>query len=89
VNEPDFEISAGLRARQLVVHVVPEAAIGEIGDGVTLTRREARNGLPKPPERDWPYTDVEIDKHATGVTKAERTALPDQQPRSGGVEHNG
>jgi len=89
VNEPDFEISAGLQAKQLVIHVVLETEVAEVGDGVTLTRREARSGLPKPPEHDRRYADVAIEKQATALTKPERTALHDQQRRSGGVEHNG
>jgi hypothetical protein len=89
VNQPDFEISADLRATQLAIHVVPEADVAEIGDGVTLTRRETRSGLPNPPERERRYADVAIEKHTTAVTNSERTALHDQQPRDGGVEHNG
>jgi hypothetical protein len=89
VNEPDFEISARLRAKELVLHVVPETEIAEVGDGVTLTRREARSGLPKPPEHARRYTDVAIEKQAIAVTRPERTAFHDQQPRSGGVEHDG
>ena len=87
MNEPDFEISARLRAKELVLHVVPETEVAEVG--VTLTRREARSGLPKPPEHDRRYTDVAIEKQATAVTKSEGTALHDQQRRSGGVEHDG
>jgi hypothetical protein len=89
VNEPDFEISAGLRARHLVMHVVPDAVLEEIGDEVTVTRREARSGLPSAPERGLRYTDVAIEKHAIAATKPVRTAVHDPQPRPGGVEHNG
>ena len=89
MNEPDFEISARLRAKELVLHVVPETEVAEVGDGVTLTRRAARNGRPKTPEHDRRYTDVAIEKQTTAFTKSERTALHDQQPRSGGVEHDG
>jgi len=89
VKEPDFEISTHLRARQLVIHVLAEADVAVVGDGVTLTRREARSGLPKPPEHDRRYADVAIEKHALAVTKSERTALHGQQRRTGGVEHDG
>lgn len=89
MNEPDFEISVGLRASRLFMHVVPDALIREIGDAVTFTRREARSGLPNPPERGQLYAGVEIQKHAAAVAKSESTALPDNQPRSGGVAHDG
>ena len=89
MNDPDFEISASLRARELVMHVVPDAVLEEIGDGMILARREARTGLPKSPERGRRHTDVAIEKNATAVTRPEGTALHDQQPRSGGVEHDG
>jgi hypothetical protein len=88
VNEPDFEISAALRAKQLVVHVGPETEVAEAGDGVTMTRREARSALPQPAEQDRRYTNVAIEKHVIAVTESERTALPDQQ-RTGGVEPDG
>jgi hypothetical protein len=84
VNELDVEISTRLRATQLVMHVVPEAVLEAIGDGVSLTAREARSGLPKTPERCRRHTDIAIEKHVYA-----RTALHDQQPRSGGVEHDG
>jgi hypothetical protein len=68
---------------------VPDANVAEVGGGVTLTRREARSGLPKPPRRDRRYADVTVEKHTTAVTKSERNCIPDNQPRSGGVEHDG
>jgi hypothetical protein len=89
VSGADFEISASLQARQLVIHVVPETVLGEVGDEVTLTRREARSGLPKPPQRGRRYADVAIEKQAIAVTENKRTALHDHQRRSGGVEDDG
>jgi hypothetical protein len=55
---------------------------------VTLSSREERNGLPRPADGDRRHTGVAIEKHLVASTESERTAFHDQ-PRSGGVEHDG
>ena len=88
MNEPDFAISAGLRARQLVIHVMSGADVEEVGDAVSVTDRQIRSGLPNRPEQGRRRTDVAIEKQTIAVTKSRGTSLNDQ-PRTGGVEHDG
>jgi hypothetical protein len=46
VSTPDFEITVGLWARELVQHVGPELHTEPTGDGVSLDRSETRAGPP-------------------------------------------
>jgi hypothetical protein len=68
MSAPDFEISAGLRARQLVIHALSEVELAEVGEAVPVTTREASNGFPSPPEQGRPYTDISIERHTIAVT---------------------
>jgi hypothetical protein len=66
VTPDDFEISASLRARRLVVHVPPEAETRTSGDDVTLDREDAAKGLSKKLEPGGRYNNVSVEKRLRG-----------------------
>jgi hypothetical protein len=61
----DFEISASLRARRLVVHVPPEAETGTSGDDVKLDRQDAA-GRSEKLEPGGRYANVSVEKRLRG-----------------------
>jgi hypothetical protein len=70
VITPDFELSAGLRARELVTHVPPEAQTETTGDDVTLAHRETRAHLPVKAEPGGRYENVVVEKQVVGQMAA-------------------
>jgi hypothetical protein len=72
VTEPDFEIATGLRAKELVAHVPPEARTESEGEGVRLVRKQKRTGLPPAMEPDRRYTGIAVEKRLIGEKTTRR-----------------
>jgi hypothetical protein len=62
----DFEITAGLRAGRLTVRVPPDACVEAVGDGVTVSSRQRRDGLPASTRPRDTYADVAVEKRTFG-----------------------
>ena len=71
MTAPDFEIRASFRARRLAVHVPPEAETETEGEGVSIARRENREGLPEKMETGGRYFDVNVEKELVGEKSIE------------------
>jgi hypothetical protein len=70
VTPPDFEIDVGLRARDLVAHVPPDARTDTSSADVSLEREGARIGLPPNLEPAGRYCDVVVVKRMVGKVGA-------------------
>jgi hypothetical protein len=68
VSTPDFEITVGLQAREIVQHVVPEPETETTGEGVSLDRAETRAGLPSSADPNRRYEYVVLHKCIVGET---------------------
>jgi hypothetical protein len=66
VSTPDFEITARLRAQQLIGRVPPDAQTETEGDDVTLEREQTRSGLPAEMEAGVGYSDVLVEIRLVG-----------------------
>jgi hypothetical protein len=73
VTEPDLEIATGLRAKELVAQVPPEARTETEGEDVRLVRKQKRTGLPPAMEADRRYTGIVVEKRLIGETTPRRT----------------
>jgi hypothetical protein len=70
VNEPDFEISISLQARELAARVPPDTEVE--GENVTLTRRRTTGGLPGRLEPGERYEAVVVAQQLIGEQRVDR-----------------
>jgi hypothetical protein len=86
VSTPDFEITVGLQARELVQHVVPEPETEATGEGVSLDRAETRAGLPPSGDPNRRYENVVLHKCTVGeVTECrDGRGTPPSKRKAGG-----
>ncbi len=68
---PDFEASGRMKARSLEAHVPADAETESEGEGVAITHRESRSGLPAKPEPGGRYRNITVEKRVIGELKGE------------------
>jgi hypothetical protein len=77
VSTPDFEVTARLRARQVIAHVPPDAHTETEGEDVSVVREQRCSGLPAEMESGVLYSDVLVEKRLVGEKHASGECDPE------------